>query len=187
MGVASYVINFDELADLLKAYLSNGVDVDIGSISMDMAGMENLLRDIESKIQGVDYTSLIAALNQLNTTLGGLSGNLGMSGTQKVYGYMLELVSDSDTPQQTITFNVPATGQITGVTYSLSAWNYEDTWDLLVGDTTLFKGVRTKEYGEHKFFNVFYPITAGQDIKFVFNNTSTSSKILWVDFEVLET
>lgn len=57
---------------------------------------------------------------------------------------------------------------------------------LKTGDTTLFTGVRTKEYGENKFFNVFYSVTAGQKIDFIFNNASGSSKILWVDFNILE-
>lgn len=86
----------------------------------------------------------------------------------------------------TIEFTVSKKGRITGITTSQSAWNFQDTWDLKVGEDTLFTGVRTKEYRENKFFNVFYPVTAGQKIDFVFNNISGSSKILWVDFNILE-
>jgi hypothetical protein len=186
MGLPSYVVNFDELADLLKDYLQNGIDVDIGNIALDTSGVENLLQQISNKIQGVDYTDLINALNALGANLNTVGGNMGVSGTQKMYGDMLEILPISDQLQYTINFDVPATGRITGITYSLSAWNYEDNWDLIVGDNKIFTGVRTKEFGEHKFFNVFYPVTGGQKIQFVFNNISESSKILWVDFEILE-
>ena len=191
MGLPSYVVNFDELAELLKDYLEKGIDVDIGGVTLDSSGIENLLQQISNKIQGVDYTDLINALNALGANLNDIGGNLGISGTQKIYGKMLEIIPIDDVDgipiiQYPISFTAPATGRITGITYSLSAWNWEDSWDLIVGENKIFTGVRTKEYGEHKFFNVFYPVTGGQKIQFVFNNVSESSKILWVDFEILE-
>lgn len=186
MGLPSYVVNFDELSDLIKDYLQNGIDVDIGSLTFNTSTLERLLNDIKSNIQGVDYNNLIAALNALGAKLDTLNGNLGVSGTQKIYGEMLELNLISGQSQYTIEFTAPAKGRMTGVTYSLSTWNYEDSWDLYVGSTKLFTKVRTKEYGEHKQFNVFYEITAGQKIKFVYNNISESSRIIWVDFAILE-
>lgn len=183
-SIASYVINFDELADAIGNYLENGVNVDIGSIVVPTDQMEDLLSQIKDKIQGVDYNALIEALNALGVKLDGLAGNLGISGIQKIYGEMLEI--PSSTGAYIIEFAVPKKGKITGITTSQSAWNFQDTWDLKVADNTLFEGVRTKEYGENKFFNVFYPVTAGQKIDFVFNNISGSSKILWVDFNILE-
>ena len=184
MSLPSYVINFDELADAIKAYLENGVNVDIGTITVPTDKMEDLLTQIRDKIQGVNYTDLINALNALGVKLDGLSGNLGISGTQKMYGEMLQVPAVEGA--HIIEFTVPASGRITGITTSQSAWNFQDTWDLKVEDIELFIGVRTKEYGENKFFNVFYPVTAGQKIYFVFNNVSGSSKILWVDFNILE-
>ncbi|BCZ46929.1 hypothetical protein psyc5s11_29960 [Clostridium gelidum] len=68
----------------------------------------------------------------------------------------------------------------------MSAWNYEDNWDLKAGGIQLFTTVRTKEYGEHKFFNVFYPVSGGQSISLIFHNDSGASKVLWVDFNILE-
>ena len=183
-SIASYVINFDELVDATSNYLENGVNVDIGSIVVPTNQMEDLLSQIKDKIQGVDYNALIEALNALGVKLDGLAGNLGISGTQKIYGEMLQI--PASTGEYTIEFPVPKKGKITGITTSQSAWNFQDTWDLKVGEDTLFTGVRTKEYGENKFFNVFYPVTAGQKIDFVFNNISGSSKILWVDFNILE-
>ncbi len=184
MGLPSYVVNFDELSNLIKDYLQNGIDVDIGSLSFSTEEIEKLLNDIKGKIQGVDYTNLIDALTALGAKLDALNGNMGVSGTQKIYGEMLEIISA--TGQYEIKLKAPATGRITGITYSLSTWNYEDSWDLYVGSTKLFSNVRTKEYGEHKHFNVYYPMTSGQEIRFVFNNNSGSSRIVWVDFAVLE-
>ncbi|WP_368488372.1 hypothetical protein [Clostridium sp. BJN0013] len=184
MSLPSYVINFDELADAISNYLENEVNVDIGSITVPTDQMEDLLSQIKDKIQGVDYNALIEALNALGVKLDGLAGNLGISGTQKIYGEILQIPASTGT--YTIEFTVSKSGRITGITYSQSAWNFQDTWDLKVGEDTLFTGVRTKEYGENKFFNVFYPVTAGQKIDFVFNNASGSSKILWVDFNILE-
>jgi hypothetical protein len=184
LSLPSYVVNFDELADAIKAYLENGVKVDIGSIIVPTDNMEDILTQIRNKIQGVDYTDLINALNDIGVKLDGLSGNLGISGIQKIYGKMLQI--PATTGSYTIEFTIPKSGRITGITYSQSAWNFQDTWDLKAGDTTLFSGVRSKEYGENKFFNVFYEVTSGQKIDFIFNNTSGSSKILWVDFNILE-
>jgi hypothetical protein len=184
MGLPSYIINFDELSDLLRDYLSSGVDVDIGGITFSTAELERLLGDIGSKIQGIDYNDLITSLNALGVKLDDFNSNSGISGTQKIYGSMLEITSIEG--PQTISINAPTSGRITGITYSLSAWNYEDNWNLIVGETELFTTIGTKEYGEHKFFNVYYPITAGQSIQFIYNNNSGSSKILWVDFNILE-
>ena len=186
MGLPSYVVNFDELSDLIKGYLQNGIDVDIGSLTFSTAEIERLLNEIGQKIQGVDYTNLIAALNALGAKLDALNGNMGISGTQKIYGEMLELNPINGQTQYEIVLTAPTKGRITGITYSLSTWNYEDSWDLYVGSTKLFSNVRTKEYGEHKHFNVYYPINGGQQIRFVYNNTSGSSRIVWVDFNVLE-
>ena len=160
MPLPSYVINFDELSDLIKDYLQNGINVDVGSLTFSTTEMERLLNDINSKIQGVNYTDLIAALNALGVKLDSLNGNLGISGTQKIYGDMLELIPINDANgnpilQYTIELTAPANGKITGITYSLSTWNHEDSWDLFVDNIQLFKGVRCKEYGEHKYFNVF--------------------------------
>lgn len=184
MGVPAYVINFDELADAIKDYLQNGLNVDVSNISFNTSNIESLLSDIDNKIQGISYTDLINALVALGVKIDSLAGNLGISGTQKYYGEMLEI--PATTGAQPISFTVPNNGRITGITTSQSAWNFQDTWDLQVNGVTLFSGVRTKEYGENKFFEVFYPVSAGQTINLVFNNNSGNSKVLWVDFGILE-
>ncbi|MBU3185666.1 hypothetical protein [Clostridium estertheticum] len=184
MSLPNYVVNFDELADAIKSYLENGIKVDVGDITFSTIEMERLLQEISGKIQGIDYNSLITALNALGVKLDGLAGNLGISGTQKIYGKMLEIPAIRGL--HSIEFKVPQKGRITGITYSLSAWNFQDSWDLVVEKENIFDKVRTKEYGEHKYFNVFYPVASGQIINFNLNNESGSSKVLWVDFNILE-
>ncbi|MCB2300402.1 hypothetical protein [Clostridium tagluense] len=184
MGLPSYVINFDELVDALKDYLQNGIKVDVGAITFSTANMEKLLEEISSKIQGVNYNDLITALNALGAKLDGLAGSLGITGTQRICGKMIEIPAIKG--PHIITLNVLKKSRITGITYSQSAWNLKDSWDLVVGEEKLFTEVRTKEYGEHKYFNVFYPVSSGQSINFIFNNESAASKVLWVDFNILE-
>lgn len=184
MSLPNYIINFDELGDLIKDYLQNGINVDIGNVIVNTEDIERLLKDIEGKILGVNYNDLINALNDLGIKLDGLSGNLGISGTQKIYGEMLQIPAIEG--KYIIEFTVPKKGRITGITYSQSSWRLEDSWSLVVREEELFTSVRTKEYGEHKHFNVFYPVDAGQIIKFIYNNESSSSKVLWIDFNILE-
>lgn len=184
MGLPSYVINFDELSDLIKDYLNNKVNVDIGDITFSTSEIEALLKEIKNKIQSVNYNDLINALNALGVKLDGLSGNLGISGLQRIYGKMLEVPSSIG--QHKLTFDVPRNGRLTGITYSLSAWNSVDSWDLVVEEVSLFDKVRTKEYGEYKHFNVFHPVKSGNKVEFILNNISGSSKVLWVDFNILE-
>jgi len=187
MGLPSYVVNFDELSSLLKDYLENGIDVDISNVSFNTTELERLLGEIKGQIQGVDYNTLISALNDLGVKLDGLSGNVGLSGVQKIYGKTLNVTySNEDNQNNIIELTVPAKGKLTGITYSLSTWDHEDSWDLKVGEEQLFTTVGTKEYGEHKFFNVFYPVTAGQKIQFIYNNISENNRTLWVDFNILE-
>lgn len=180
MSLPSYIINFDELVDLIKDYLKNGINVDIGSLTFNTDDVERLLGEIKDKIQGVDYNDLIKALNALNVKLEGLGDNLGISGTQKIYGKMLRVPAVADI----YTIECSAPGRLTGITYSQSNWNVEDSWDLVIGDKKLFDNVRTKEYGEYKHLNAFYPID--DTIKFIYNNKSGTSKVIWVDFGVLE-
>jgi hypothetical protein len=182
MGLPAYVVNWEELSNLIKDYLENGINVDIGNIVFSTDDIERLLSEIKDKIQGVDYNDLIEALNALGVKLDNLASDFGISGKQKIYGKMLEIPAIAG--QHMIEFTAPTNSKLTGITYSQSTWRIEDSWDLVVGEEKLFTEVRTKEYGEHKHFNVFYPIDG--IIKFIYNNTSATNKVVWVDFCVLE-
>lgn len=184
MGLPSYIVNFDELSELIKDYLENGVNVDIENLAFNTDNLEKMLESIKDKVQGVNYENLISALNNLGLKLDGLSSSLGIIGKQKIYGNMLEI--PAITGQNIVSFLVPKQGRITGITYSLSAWNFQDDWNLVVNDDVLFSKVTTKEFGEHKYLNSFYLVKGGDTIQFIFNNNSGASKVLWADFNILE-
>ncbi|EQC1535377.1 hypothetical protein ACY1J9_001208 [Clostridium botulinum] len=190
MGLPSYILNWDELDPILKDYLENKIDVDIGSLSVDTSKIEELLEGIKGQIPEVDYTNLISSLNNLAKQLESLSNNIGISGTQKVYGKMLEIPAINN--NYPIIFKAQKKGKITGITYSLSTWHFLDTIDLSIVKNTdstsevLFNNMRTKDFGENKVFNVFYNINKDDEIVFNFKNNSGTSKILWVDFNILE-
>ncbi|PJI07036.1 MULTISPECIES: hypothetical protein [Clostridium] len=184
MGLPSYVINFDELADAIKDYLQNGIKVDIPNMSFSTSNIESLLKDISDKIQGVNYSDLITALNDLGVKIDTLESAAGIIGVQRIYGQTLQI--PASTGQYSISFSAPSGGKLTDITYSLSAWNYQDTWDLDVGSTSLFKNVTTKEYGENKHFESFYKVNTGDVIKLTYTNKSGSARTLWADFAILE-
>ncbi|MHB9924564.1 hypothetical protein [Clostridium botulinum] len=189
MGLPSYILNWDELDPILKDYLENKIDVDIESLSIDTSKIEELLENIKEQMPEVNYTNLIASLDNLAKQLESLSNNIGISGTQKVYGKMIEIPAINK--NYPVTFNVPKKGKITGITYSLSAWHFLDTIDMTIikEDNTLevlFDNMRTKNFGENKVFNVFYSINKDEEIIFNFKNNSGTSKVLWVDFNILE-
>lgn len=189
MGLPSYILNWDELDPILKDYLENKIDVDIESLSIDTSKIEELLENIKDQMPEIDYTNLIASLDNLAKQLESLSNNIGISGTQKVYGKMIEIPAINK--NYPVTFKVPKKGKITGITYSLSAWHFLDTIDMTIikGDNTLevlFDNMRTKNFGENKVFNVFYSINKDEEIIFNFKNNSGTSKVLWIDFNILE-
>ncbi|HDK7176474.1 TPA: hypothetical protein PTV31_003084 [Clostridium botulinum] len=189
MGLPSYILNWDELDPILKDYLENKIDVDIESLSIDTSKIEELLENIKEQMPEVDYSNLIASLDNLAKQLESLSNNIGISGTQKVYGKMIEIPAINK--NYPVTFKVPKKGKITGITYSLSAWHFLDTIDMTIikEDNTLevlFDNMRTKNFGENKVFNVFYSINKDEEIIFNFKNNSGTSKVLWIDFNILE-
>ncbi|MFC0903883.1 hypothetical protein ACFHWD_04155 [Clostridium sp. MT-14] len=179
------IVNLDELADLIAAVLSNDITVNIGDVTVNTDDLENLLTQINNKIpQPIDLAGLESVLNNLNVTIQGLSQQLGISGENKGYGQSLSIpatVGDYE-----IDFTVNEDGFLTDIVYSLSAWNYNDTWDLLINDIKIFSNMTTKEFGENKHFEKYKDISKDDIIKIIFHNTSGGNKILWVDINVLE-
>lgn len=184
MGVPAYVINFEELADYLSNYFSNGINVDVNNVDFSTVNVEHKLDEIAQLIQGIDYENLITSLDNLASKIDDLNHNYGIVGNQKIHGQML--IIPAAVNDYTVSINVSPNARITGITVSQSAWNYQDCWSLSANGVTLFDNVYTKEYGETKFFNSFYKMESGGSIDFLFHNHSGASKIVWVDFEVLE-
>lgn len=184
MGLPSYIINFDELSDMLQNYLENKIEVSIGDAVLSTKELERLLEEVKQAIPDIDYDTLIEALNLVGDKLDNLAGSIGIVGTQKFYGENLSIPALNDKFE--INFKVPNDGKLTGVTFSLSSFNLQDTIDLYINDIQVFMGVRTKNYGETKYFNTFHNIKKDSNIKLIFNNESATNKVLWVDFNILE-
>lgn len=185
MSTPSYVINFDELVDLLSEYLRNGINVNVGDVVVDTSQLQALLEEINNKIpEGIDLSELLQVLKDLNIFVEDIGNKLGIDGEQRVYGEMLEIPAMKG--KYKIEFKPEKDGFITGIAYSQSAWNYEDNWCLDVNDKRIFSNIYTKEYGENKRFSNIYPIKEGETVYFIYNNNSSSNKVVWVDFEILE-
>lgn len=179
------IVNLDELADLIAAVLSDNITVNVGDISVNTDDLEDLLTQINNKIpQPIDLAGLESVLNNLNITIQGLSQQLGVFGENKGYGQSLAIpaiVGDYE-----IDFTVEKDGYLTDIIYSLSAWNYDDTWDLLINNNKIFSNITTKEFGEDKYFERYKSIKQNDIIKILFHNNSGGNKVLWVDINVLE-
>lgn len=102
---------------------------------------------------------------------------------QKVYGlqqYIPALSLDFETKHK---FDKDVL--LTGITYSQTGWKTFDTWDMYVDSKIIFEDLFTKELGEYKHMNIFYPIKQGEEIKFIHHNSSGNSKQIWWDIHYL--
>jgi hypothetical protein len=184
------VLNFDELADALIDYLRNGITIDLGSVTVDTHTMEQLLQDIENKIQGIDYSNLINALNALGAKLDSFASQIGQSGIPTIVGEVYDIGTAHG---YNFEFNIDFEGYITGITFSQSnqAYNSKDNLDITLSssankDTPLFKTVYPKGFGEYKYLTVFKPVSPGDKIQILYRNPSEDTKVLWIDFHCLK-
>jgi len=185
-GTSVTVVNLDELADEIVQAIKDGITVNVGDVSVDTTEIEDLLTQINNKIPSpIDLAGLENVLNNLNISITNLTQKLGIIGDTKIYG-MTPLQIPAMTNDYTISFTVIQNGYLTDVTYSLSAWNYEDNWDLLINDNKIFSNITTKEYGENKHFENYRQINKNDTINIIFHNNSGSNKVLWVDLGLLE-
>lgn len=179
------VTNLDELADLIAQVLSDNIEVNVGDVSVNTDDLKDLLTQINNKIlQPIDLAGLENVLSNLNITIEELSQKLGSTGENKSYGQSLAI--PATVGDYNIDFIAKEDGFLTDIIYSLSAWNYNDSWDLLINDSIIFSNITTKEFGEDKYFERYKAIKKDDIIKIQFHNTSGSNKILWVDINVIE-
>lgn len=189
-SLPSVVLNFDELADALINYLKNGIVVNLGSISVDTHTMEQLLNDIKGKIQGVDYSNFIAALNTLGAKLDNFATQVGQNGITNIVGQFYDIGINKCYSWE---FSIDFTGYITGITFSQSnqAYNSKDCINLKLvsssGESQIFKNIYTKGFGEYKYLTVYKPVSSGDKLVLDYVNESQNNKVLWVDYHCLQT
>lgn len=160
MSLPSYILNWEELL----AILGDKLEIDINDI--DLGDLENYL--------GEQFEIIIDLLKQILDLLKD-------KGVQRIYSISNHIPAVVAPFKFTATFEEDVL--ITGITYSQSAWKYQDSWDLEVDGNILFEKVGTKEVGESKQNNIFYYVPAGKPINIIFHNDSGNSRLVWFDIE----
>jgi hypothetical protein len=169
MGFPSYVTNWDELVNLLQ----NGIKID---------DMQIDTKDIEETLEK-HFPDIIEMLKQI------VENTKPLEGIQKIKGFIIQAFNNRNDYE--IEWLVPEDILLTGITYSQSDFRCQDNWDLfIIGDENeiqLFDSVYAKDFGQHKHFNVFFPIPKGKKIKLIMHNISNREKYVWVDIEYVAT
>lgn len=162
MSAPSYIINWEELLEIL----GDKLEIDINDI--DLGDLEDYLYE--------QFGTIIDLLKQILELLKD-------KGVQRVHAIANHIPAVVAPYKFTTTFDEDVL--LTGVTYSQSAWKYQDNWDLVVDGNVLFEEVGTKEIGESKQMNVFYFVPAGKEINIIFHNDSGNSRLVWFDIEYI--
>jgi hypothetical protein len=186
-------INTDEIEAMLeqiKVILTN-VNGDTTSAKLTAVDILNQLKDHDLKldIQLDDFQfklqSMIDTLLDIHELLKAIDGQSVSEGRQKMLGDSIEIIGVPQVTERLFVFDEDIL--LTGVTVSQSAWNINDQWSIDIGGYTMFDKMYTKMRGEHKQLSKFYPIPAGTEIKFRYDNTASgNSKWVWVDLEFIE-
>lgn len=163
MSVPKYIINWEELLDII----GDKFEVEINDI--DLGDLEDYLYEHIGKI--IDLLKQILEL-------------LKDKGVQRIHSISNHIPAIVGPYKFTTKFDEDVL--ITGITYSQSAWKYQDSWDLVVDGMVLFEKVGTKEIGESKQMNVFYFVPAGKEVDIIFHNDSGNSRIVWFDIEYID-
>lgn len=160
MGLPHYIINFDELNDMI------GDKININAVGKT-DNLENLLNNYFEQLK--DLLKQFLNLKFVQKAVG-------------VHSYIPALNFDYE-----ITHTFDRNVILTGITYSQTGWKVIDCWDLYIDDKLLFDSIFTKELGEHKVFNSLYPVKANSKIKIVYHNNSGNSKQVWYDINYYDT
>lgn len=163
MSAPSYVINWEELLEIL------GDKLEINIADIDLGDLEDYLKE--------QFEIVIDLLKQILEPMKD-------KGIQRIHSISNHIPAVVAPYRFTTTFETDVL--VTGVTYSQSAWKYQDNWDLVVDGVVLFEEVGTKEIGESKQMNVFYYVPAGKEIDIILHNDSGNSRLVWFDIEYID-
>jgi len=226
MGLASYIINFDELKPIILDAINNStiktsvdnVVLDNTSVTIDTSKIEGIMNNMLTSIKdGKDISTAIKTSTDniadllsihdttVNTGIGTLKTSIeailtnaistynlledirtqiSPAGTQMIVGKKIDLPAIKQPYSLTFVFTKDIL--ISGISMSQTAWTTSDNWNLNVGSFPIFTNIYTKNRGEHKHFERYYPVPANTTITFVYNNDSATNKTVWVDFEYIE-
>ena len=72
---------------------------------------------------------------------------------------------------------------LTGITFSQTAWNVEDTISLEIGGVLVIDHLHTKELGQQKLFRTFLPVHSGEEVRLLYDNRDGHSKMFYCDLD----
>ena len=159
MGLVKYIANIDEIGEAFK----DGVTI---NATADTIKLEKLLEE--------NFKEILFLLEKL----------FGIAYIQSVVSFQTYIPAVNLDFEISHIFNEDV--RLTGIMYSQTAWKTGDNWSLYVDDVCLFENVFTKELGEHKYFNSFYEVKKGSEVKIIYHNVSGNSKQVWFDLELLK-
>ena len=159
MGLATYVVNFDELVQMMAI---DGVTVDL-----DTSEIERILERY--------FPELIDILNKL-------AEDNEIKGTQRIKGFVTQGSPIVYTPP----YNIVITGLTFSQDHFDGFIN--DRWNVVVSngreEITLIDGIYAKNTLQHKHFERFYPVPKGYDI--IIKPVTSSGVTYWADLEYVE-
>lgn len=158
IGLPKYIINIEELKNIF-----DGININANASTEEL---ENILKSYFDKL--IDLLKSFLKLKYIQKSIG-------------LHSYIPALDFDYE-----LIHKFDKDVIITGITYSQTGWKVLDCWDLYIGNKLLFDGIFTKELGEHKHFNSFYPVPSGTEIKIIHHNNSVNSKQIWFDIDYFE-
>lgn len=160
MGTPKYIVNLEEFAKLwsnLALYPSLGPD--------DLKAIEEV---IGSRLE--EIVDLLRQLLEPKDERCFRSIDLSLHIPAIVNVFVREAVFEQDV-------------YLTGLTFSQTGWNHEDTISLMVGGTRVIDAIHTKELGQQKYFRTFVPVKAGELVRVLVDNASGHSKMFFCDLD----
>lgn len=72
---------------------------------------------------------------------------------------------------------------LTGITFSQTGWNAEDTISLEIGGVLIIDHIHTKELGQQKMFRTFLPVNENEEVRILYDNVSGHSKMFFCEID----
>jgi hypothetical protein len=177
--VPKYVINFDEFVKLLGDDIVKAI-YDALNGKFPQVSFNNLAALLEEIKSLLPYEKYRAIAHNIDLII----NNSTIEGAQKIDGKLIDIPPIIQKISETFKFEKDI--YITGFNINQTGWKKNDYYNLIVDRKTLIKESYTKEVGEHKYFNTFFPVPANTPITFVLNNQSGNSRQTMIDLEYIQ-
>lgn len=178
-SVPKYVINFDEFMGFFRSDLSRLISKALGDRYPNLStnNLEAMLEDMKRLLPYEIYRGITHTIDLI-------INNSTLSGMQKVEGRLLDVPPIIQRVSEVFQFDRDI--YITGLHFNQTGWKKNDTYSLVSNKNTLINNSFTKEVGEHKCFNTFFPVYANTPIEFILDNKSGNSRQTMIDLEYID-